>query len=386
MRRQRQISLRFAIRALFRKLPSASLTEAVKIEKKAENLAKRVRNLVKEASTVFKTVDLDSLTLGQWEGDEVEVCVCEDDCACTDLEELPMGRAVFDKSLEELSILPLPSNCPPGELPSSMAFAVEAEVAMRVAQLDGLLEDVRGIVSEKSFLFRAKRALTSAGRPVTRSYDDIKEIEDRLRLLILQYECGRWALHRLAGADKYPRFQKLTGTHTKAVTAVYDPNRPGERNAESSWIWDLEAKGDISKDSYLAEGKHFASTPHICFLQKFLVHRVNWIRAKSRVERWTEEVTLLEAEMEWYKNFMFHAAEEAKKRANLSLTDGQRAAAFRQEDVWRRFALEGQRVFDAKSSDKVKLQGRGDITGEQAPEDDDLSDDEDLLHVEEPYE
>lgn len=77
------------------------------------------------------------------------------------------------------------------------------------------------------------------------------------------------------------------------------------------------------------------------------VRRVNWIRARSRMDRWTEEVLLLESEMAWYVNFMSFHQSRSENWARLELGDGHKAFALRDADMWRRYNLEGRTLFHA---------------------------------------
>ena len=45
------------------------------------------------------------------------------------------------------------------------------------------------------------------------------------------------------------------------------------------------------------------------------MYRVNWLRAKARLDRCEEEVQLLHSEMEWTKRFFCHAKERWIRRA-----------------------------------------------------------------------
>lgn len=81
------------------------------------------------------------------------------------------------------------------------------------------------------------------------------------------------------------------------------------------------------------------------------VRRVNWIRARSRMERWTEEVLLLESEMQWYVNFMTSQKSRAEAWAQLDLGDGHKAYALREADEWRRYGIEGASTFENPESE-----------------------------------
>lgn len=67
-----------------------------------------------------------------------------------------------------------------------------------------------------------------------------------------------------------------------------------------------------------------------------LVFRVNWLRAKSRRDRWAEEVELLFSEMEWVKRYHDHQRGIWSNRASQaeSAKDDIFYYALRQEKTW----------------------------------------------------
>lgn len=246
-----------------------SLSEQVELEKKAQNLVKQINAFYKTVRKLFPSLDLSDHNGHQWDRDKVEVCVCEEACSCSELEQLPMGRVVFDTSSAEFSPLPLPSSF--GKVPKGWGSVKKAEIRLRVAQVEESLEELHGNIGEKSYLYRAKHALSGGGHRVTRSYDKINAIESRMRSHVKVYESARWALQRLGAADDYPRFQPLNRSDTKAFTAVYNPNVTGERNAGLSWIWTMNVQKDSATDEYLVEGKLIpASFHHVRSLKQAL--------------------------------------------------------------------------------------------------------------------
>ena len=67
-----------------------------------------------------------------------------------------------------------------------------------------------------------------------------------------------------------------------------------------------------------------------------LVLRVNWLRAKARRDRWAEEKLLLQAEIQWTRNFFDNMRGKWYDRATSC--DPQLAPyAYYQVDTWRRF-------------------------------------------------
>ena len=75
------------------------------------------------------------------------------------------------------------------------------------------------------------------------------------------------------------------------------------------------------------------------------MYRVNWIRARSRADRWQEEVKLLNAEMIWYQNYMLYQRKTARGWARLGLGDGYTAHAHRLADKWRRYGLQASSLW-----------------------------------------
>lgn len=223
--------------------------------KKSEALAKCVRNFYAEGKDLFIGMDLVSHGGEQWDSDAVEVCVCEGECSCAELEELPMGRIIFDTLSDDLAPLPLPSSF--DALPEGWEDVAQTEVGLRVAQAEEALEALRGEIAHKSCLYRGKRELGGGGRGVTRSYDEINGVESRMCSHVKVYKSACWALDRLGVSAQYPRFLPLNRSHTKAVTAVFDPNRPGERNTELSWIWTMHVQAHSPNKEYLVECEFF---------------------------------------------------------------------------------------------------------------------------------
>ncbi|KAJ3525648.1 hypothetical protein NMY22_g10486 [Coprinellus aureogranulatus] len=319
---QAQIDLRGLIYAS--RDPSVSLS--VDIATKSQALSKRVSALLETAAELFPDIDPED-EVTHWENDAVEVCVCEQECSCAELAELPWSKTSVDlSSRSELAALPLPSSFL--NLPSGWNLFAQQEEKLRVAQAEESLEALRGEIATKSFLYRGNKDFATGKRGRTRAYQGINEVESRMRSQIKHYHSAVWALNRLAPAGKYRRFQNITRQDTRAVTSVYDPNRRGERNETLSWIFLLNLGTNAKEDDYLKE-----------------VYRVNWIRARSRKDRWAEEYKFVKAEMEWYVLYMSHFEERARGWANLGLGGGHSAYASRQADMWRRRGCEARSLF-----------------------------------------
>ena len=79
----------------------------------------------------------------------------------------------------------------------------------------------------------------------------------------------------------------------------------------------------------------FISFKFIC-----LVYRVNWLRAKARVDRWIEEETLVKHEMKWTTLWFKNQADlwrERSKRGDVDLPPGHKSYATKQLKLWNAF-------------------------------------------------
>ena len=73
------------------------------------------------------------------------------------------------------------------------------------------------------------------------------------------------------------------------------------------------------------------------FKLTLLVYRVNWLRAKARVDQWQEELVLVKHEMRlWLKN-QAKLWGERLKRENSFLPNGHKAYATKQQKLWNAF-------------------------------------------------
>lgn len=244
------VSDRLDYRALLRVSKDRSNAQSVDLAKKGQRLRKRLDALFKSASELFPSVNLETRRRLQWDEDDIEVCVCEEECDCDDLGSIRLETVPLDDTLAELDPVPLPSSF--DKLPVALNRAAGLEKELRVAQAEEALEGLRVDIGHKSFLYLENRDWATGKRERTRGYDRINAVEASMRGRIRKYECARWALTRLGVASEYPQFQPISRADTKAVTAVYDPNKRGDRNAGMSWIWRryrIEGGSDSDSDS-----------------------------------------------------------------------------------------------------------------------------------------
>lgn len=74
--------------------------------------------------------------------------------------------------------------------------------------------------------------------------------------------------------------------------------------------------------------------------------RVNWLRAKARRDRWTEELELVQKEMVWTVRGFNKKAEEWKDlKKGLENERGLLQYAAKQEGIWLEMAKKAKEVF-----------------------------------------
>ena len=69
------------------------------------------------------------------------------------------------------------------------------------------------------------------------------------------------------------------------------------------------------------------------------VWRVHWLRARAFSLRWSEELTLVQYEMQWSRNYFTHQMDKwidmAKETGNATLRPGHAAFGYRQAAMWK---------------------------------------------------
>jgi len=81
----------------------------------------------------------------------------------------------------------------------------------------------------------------------------------------------------------------------------------------------------------------------------YLVYRVNWLRAKARVDRWVEELELVKHEMHWTILWFRHQADiwtGYSEREDDYLPIGHKAYATKQQKIWNEFQKKASERFD----------------------------------------
>ncbi|KAK7681433.1 hypothetical protein QCA50_015525 [Cerrena zonata] len=212
------------------------------------------------------------------------------------LEESSDGREA------ERVAVPLPSSFGKVACKTRLQSLAAIELDLRIGQANDALRFLRIAIGQKSFNFRTKFRVGSGNsgyKNRLRNYAENHTLQMTIDQAAQVYLSSRRAMETLGASQEIlSKFKILTKAHISSSTAVVDPNARGERNNGLSWIW--HTQHDPAKDpAWLDE-----------------LYRVNWLRAKSRRDRWAEELALTRAEMDWTKLFHQHRRDQWLSRAN----------------------------------------------------------------------
>ncbi|KAG2004971.1 hypothetical protein CC2G_003473 [Coprinopsis cinerea AmutBmut pab1-1] len=323
------------LRAFIAGLPRESLRtdqQRLDLMKRRESLQSAINTFYEDGAVIFPNVNFYELQCENPPEEAIEIEGDDDG----NREDNPRNPFSISQNEPEDVDIPLPSSF--RDLPNALGSAAAKELRLRVAQADDALESVRIEIGHKSYLYRSNIRLAHGKQQRLRGYAAVKAVDRSMRFHLKSYNRARWALSRLnAEPELLQRYREVRREDTRAITAVYEPNARNQRNVALSWIWTINVEGDSANSEYLEE-----------------LYRVNWLRAKSRAERWREEHVLLTSEMEWVPNFFAFKEEECKAWATLTRDlPGHRAYANRQANMWRLMGAHAEKAFG-----EVKTKGR----------------------------
>ncbi|KAF8122930.1 hypothetical protein K438DRAFT_1651868, partial [Mycena galopus ATCC 62051] len=265
---------------------------------------------------------------------------------------LPTGN---NAKPETISVY-LPSSLPANVRQTVCVSAlVEQEDALRKAQADEALCELRAALRTRVFAFRFKRKNMDGQGAYTKTRELSDGIEDRVRSAATRYRAARAALFALRGAGSWESvLQELKQEDVRGMNerALNDEEKEENRKARLlaglpetadggdideygdgrrslSWIWYSAAAGgpDVKEDGTLHEDI-----------------RIEWTKARARAERWREELLLLEEEMRrvlefcaWKARWWDQRVDSGRPGINPELAEGLRAYALEhaaQQRAW----------------------------------------------------
>ncbi|KAG1722601.1 uncharacterized protein EDB91DRAFT_1255997 [Suillus paluster] len=169
----------------------------------------------------------------------------------------------------ELTVIPLPSN-----------IGID-----RCSQLaNDALHNLRLHLSDKAVLFQTAVWKAGSQSQLTRAWSQVKLVEQKVSLNASIYQKSRKQMIKLGVKDHLmEKYEPLLHEQLKVSTAIADPNARGQRNKSLTWFWSVE---------FNSNGPEVLS--------------VHWLRAKALRDRWAEEFTVIEHEMDWTCTFFLH--------------------------------------------------------------------------------
>ncbi|KAK7696208.1 hypothetical protein QCA50_000861 [Cerrena zonata] len=238
--------------------------------------------------------------------------------------DIPAGESISPETIS----LPLPSSYGTQTCHERLSVVAQCELQLRVGQANDALHDLRVAIAHKSFVYRSrirKNSPTTGYAKRLRSYGDAHAVQMTIDHAAKVYITTRKAMIVL-GADRdiLSKYKPLNKTDLAASTAVADSNARGQRRDQLSWIWQT-----------------FSNTNSPDFMNEML--RVNWLRAKSRRDRWREEKILLRSEIDWTRIFYQRQVDLWIDRS-ADVSRGAHCHALRQADTWRRFVYLAQKA------------------------------------------
>lgn len=248
-----------------------------------------------------------------------------------------------DDEMAEDMVLILPST-----LESEQRLAIcqhrveEYERQLRLAQIDDSLVELRNARRiRRTLLVNHRFQIAGQGRRVnTRSHSVIENIEDRIEKFARRYRSAYQALLRLdPSGDWRENFLELRGCDNRGPGKEIEEEGPGDGSYVPSWIWlanpqirDLSSATNVDEDAADEDVND--------------VMRVEWATSFARMERWGEEVELLQEEMRRVVTFLEWRSLDWSTRGGArsssvtpDIQSGLDAYARKQTAVYRNLAL-----------------------------------------------
>jgi len=171
----------------------------------------------------------------------------------------------------------------------------EHEHELRLAQIhDSLIELCNARRIRYTLLMNHQMQIAGQGQRIqTRSRSVVSTVEERISKFTQRYRAAYNALQRLdpTGAWQHT-YLELKDEDNRGPGKEDEERGPGDGSYTISWIWLVNPRAHGLGDGGTSPGEDGASDEEVND-----VMRVQWTTAHARLERWTEEVELLQEEM-----------------------------------------------------------------------------------------
>jgi len=226
---------------------------------------------------------------------------------------------------------------------------IKKEVQLRIGQANDKLEKLRINLGHKSILYRTNFRSSTSVRTDTRSKQDIRRVVLKITRDVRSYHRARESLLRLkASQDILKKYQIIKPEELGVSKDITEENRFGQGSDKLPWFWRIGGSQLGPSDTWNEECKCYNVLSLGLFLNLyyFKVHRVSWLKARARYERWKEELQIVKHEMVWTTLWFKHHEQEWERRHKTYPKPGLKAYAAKQKDVWERFRKNAEERFD----------------------------------------
>lgn len=218
----------------------------------------------------------------------------------------------------------------------------EHERLLRMAQLQDSLIELRHTrkIRHKLLLNHHVQVAGQGQRANTRSRAVLNSVEGRIAKFVERYRAAYRALLKLDPTGDWNKtFLELKDSDNRGPGKERDEERTGDGSYFRSWIWLSSPQLPDSVNS--GAGEDAASDEDVSD-----VVRVEWTTSFARLERWTEEVELLQEEMrrvvmflEWKSTDWLAKADARGGNLDSDIKSGLNAYAQKQSAIYRNLAI-----------------------------------------------
>src|SRR5882724_5080199 len=178
---------------------------------------------------------------------------------------------------------------------------------------------------------------------------DIWRAEDKITRRIRAYQRARRALEYLdAGNKVMDKYRPIRPQDLALSGDVVGEQRLWQRNDTLVWFWCIASINQEQEMSGWMSVSDEAGSPLVLLHKALQVYRVNWLRAKAQMDRWQEEVTLIQNEIRWMHLWLVYHRNIWEGRATKCEQEGLKGHAcypWKQVWMWERMANEAMDVY-----------------------------------------
>jgi hypothetical protein len=252
---------------------------------------------------------------------------------------------VGDSEVPESIPLVLPSELEPARRDAVCLHKVaEYEQQLRLAQLQDSLIELRRVRRIRYSLLMNHRTQIAGegGRPNTRSRTVVNSVDERIDKFTQRYRTAYSALLRLDPTGTWQEtYLELKNEDNRGPGKEDNEGPLGDGSYTLSWIWLANPRARDVDWSEAVNGEDGASDEEVNEMM-----RVQWATSHARMERWTEEVQLLQEEMrrvvmflEWKSENWLEKQDARLATASSSVQSGLCAYARKQAAIYHDLAV-----------------------------------------------